>query len=428
MLDIFVPAIFGSILGAVAGLIPVVGTFASLLLAYPYLLDSTVPQILTFFVCLASVSQFTGSVPALLLKIPGESSSLIAIKESSNILKKNLAGEAIAITALGSFFAGLASMTFTWFFLGSLDSFTAGAFSNTVLTVLLLLLIGLFIVNNDNPILVNILFTVGGLGIGIIGYNSLLGASILTFNNSELSTGLPLYPVITGVFVVSEIIKGEYRYQHTDLKLTNGLRYFNIFSWMRGTVIGYLSGFLPMAGKIIGTVVGYNVESRFTKNSLRKILNAESANNSAIISSLLPLLLFGIPITLGEALIFDIIELKDFNFSAATSAEMFAAIIPAIILANFLGLLFAWPLAKHSLNIFKLDSRILFSLISIILLATNLYVGSLTNQTLYYLIILTVSGCVGYLLRKYDTFPFVFAFILHDAIISNIYRFYLLNF
>ena len=428
MVEILAPALFGSMLGAVAGLIPVVGTFASLLLAYPYLLDSSVPQILTFFVCLASVSQFTGSVPALLLKIPGESSSLIAIKESSNILKQNLAGEAIAITALGSFFAGLSAMAFTYFFLGALDHFTATAFSNTVLTVLLLLLIGLFCVNNTNPLAVNVLFILAGLGIGLIGYNSLLGENILTFENNDLRTGLPLYPVITGVFVVNEIIKGNYQYQSTELKLANGIKHFDLTSWFRGTVIGYLGGFLPMAGKVIGTVVGYNVEQRFTNSSLRKLLNAESANNSAIISSLLPLLLFGIPITLGEALIFDIIELKDFSFSAATSGLIFAQIIPAIILANFLGLLVAWPLAKQSLVIFKLDSRILFSAITVILLITNMYVGSINNQMFYYLVVLLISSYAGYALKKYDTFPFVFAFILHDAIISNVYRFYLLNF
>jgi len=428
MIEILVPALLGSMLGAVAGLIPVVGTFASLLLVYPYLLDSSVAQILTFFVCLSSVSQFTGSVPALLLKIPGESSSLIAIKESSNILKQNLAGEAIAITALGSFFAGISAMLFTYLFLGMLDQFTATAFSNTVLTVLLLMLIVLFCVNNTNTVAVNIVFIASGLGLGLIGYNSLLSESILTFNNNDLRTGLPLYPVITGVFVVNEIIKGQYQYQNTELKITSGLRHFNIFSWFRGTVIGYLGGFLPMAGKVIGTVVGYNVEQRFTDSSLRKLLNAESANNSAIISSLLPLLLFGIPITLGEALIFDIIELKDFSFSVATSAGIFASIIPAIVVANFLGLIVAWPLAKQSLVIFRLDSKILFSAIVVILLITNLYVGAINNQMFYYLIVLILSSCVGYALKKYDTFPFIFAFILHDAIISNVYRFYLLNF
>jgi putative tricarboxylic transport membrane protein len=244
MIEILVPALLGSMLGAVAGLIPVVGTFASLLLVYPYLLDSSVAQILTFFVCLSSVSQFTGSVPALLLKIPGESSSLIAIKESSNILKQNLAGEAIAITALGSFFAGIGAMLFTYLFLGMLDQFTATAFSNTVLTVLLLMLIVLFCVNNTNTVAVNIVFIASGLGLGLIGYNSLLSESILTFNNNDLRTGLPLYPVITGVFVVNEIIKGQYQYQNTELKITSGLRHFNIFSWFRGTVIGYLGGFL----------------------------------------------------------------------------------------------------------------------------------------------------------------------------------------
>ena len=100
----------------------------------------------------------------------------------------------------------------------------------------------------------------------------------------------------------------------------------------------------------------------------------------------------------------------------------------SIAVRNFLGLLVAWPLAKQSLVIFKLDSRILFSAITVILLITNMYVGSINNQMFYYLVVLLISSYAGYALKKYDTFPFVFAFILHDAIISNVYRFYLLNF
>ena len=428
MVEVLLPAIFGSLLGALAGLLPAVGTFASLLLVYPWLLEATVPQILAFFVCLASVSQFTGSVPALLLKIPGETSSLIAIKESTNIIQQNQAGEAIAVTAVGSFLAGIAAMTFTYLFLGYLDSVTVNAFSNTVLTVLLLGLVVLFCVNNDNPIFVNALFIVSGLGLGLVGYTGLVGTSWMTFNNSDLQTGLPLYPMITGLFVVNEVLKGDYKYRKFTLDFHKSLSNFKLASWFRGTVVGYLSGFLPMAGKVIGTTLGYSLEKRFNKESIPKVLNAESANNSAIISSLLPLLLFGIPITLGEALIFDIIELKDFSFSINTSEQLFTQIIPAIIIANLLGLLIAWPLAKQSLLIFRVDSRILFSVIAIILVATNMYIGSLNNQAVYYFVVLSLSSIAGYTLRKYDTFPLVFTFILHDAIISNTYRFYLLNF
>ena len=424
-----IAALAGSLIGALAGLIPAIGTFVSLLLVYPWLVEMSVPEIIAFFVCLSSVSQFTGSVPALMLKIPGESSSIIAIKESTEIQKRGELGDAIALTAVGSFLAGLGAALFTIVFIGVLDSVSLLAFSNTFLTVILMGLVALFCLNNENPVSHNIIMIAAGLLLGFVGFNSTFNTNFASFGISELQTGLPLYPVITGLFVVNELSKSNFDVKPPEFKFTTSLRQFHWSSWLRGTVLGYLCGFLPMAGKIIGTTTGYAWERALKKTtSLRRLLNAESANNSAIISSLLPLLLFGIPITLGEALIFDIVELKDFTFTINTSEQLFRDILPSIILANFIGLIIAWPLAKQSLVIFKLNSTAIFVCIGFILIVTNVYIGSLSNQIVYYVVVLALSSGAGYVLRRWDTMPLIFAFILNDAIISNTYRFYLLNF
>ena len=423
-----IAALAGSLIGALAGLIPAIGTFVSLLLAYPWLVEMSVPEIIAFFVCLSSVSQFTGSVPALMLKIPGESSSIIAIKESTEIQQRGELGDAIALTAVGSFLAGLGAALFTIVFIGVLDGVSLLAFSNTFLTVILIGLVVLFCLNNENPVSHNILMIALGLLLGFVGFNSTFNTNFASFGISELQTGLPLYPVITGLFVVNELSKSNFNVSPPEFKFTTSLQRFHWGSWLRGTVLGYLCGFLPMAGKIIGTTTGYAWERALKTTSLRRLLNAESANNSAIISSLLPLLLFGIPITLGEALIFDIVELKDFTFTINTSEQLFRDILPSIILANFIGLIIAWPLAKQSLIIFKLNSTAIFIFIGIVLVFTNVYIGSLSNQIGYYVIVLALSSVIGYMLRRWDTMPLIFAFILNDAIISNTYRFYLLNF
>ena len=67
--------------GYFSGFIPGVGNLVTLLLVYPFLLDSSLLQLLLFYMALTSTSQFSGSGVATVFGVPGEASSLPAVKE-----------------------------------------------------------------------------------------------------------------------------------------------------------------------------------------------------------------------------------------------------------------------------------------------------------------------------------------------------------
>ena len=101
----------GVLFGLIAGMLPGVGNVVTLMLVYPFVTDFTLFQIILFYVCLAGAAQYTGSVVATTLAVPGETSSLPAVTEGHRMFLDGRGNYAISNSAIGSFVgAGLASL------------------------------------------------------------------------------------------------------------------------------------------------------------------------------------------------------------------------------------------------------------------------------------------------------------------------------
>ena len=95
----------GIFLGLIAGVLPGIGNVVTLILVYPFITDFDLFQIVLFYMCLAGSSQYTGSVVATTLAVPGETSSLPAVTEghrmflSGRVTKAGLAATALTTGA-----------------------------------------------------------------------------------------------------------------------------------------------------------------------------------------------------------------------------------------------------------------------------------------------------------------------------------------
>ena len=102
--------LFGILQGLIAGLLPGIGNVVVLMLVYPFITDFSLFQIILFYMCLAGAAQYTGSVVATTLAVPGETSSLPAVTEGHRMFLSGRGNYAISNSAIGSFFgAGIAS-------------------------------------------------------------------------------------------------------------------------------------------------------------------------------------------------------------------------------------------------------------------------------------------------------------------------------
>ena len=154
------------------------------------------------------------------------------------------------------------------------------------------------------------------------------------------------------------------------------------------------------------------------KPPVERIVASETANNAGAFSQLLPLLLLGIPLVGSEALVLGLMEGKGFRLDTTTFRGSFIIVSVALVFINMIGLCLAWPLAKHIIKLFQLNLKLMYTIILIGFIAVIGWVGFLSYQTMYFILVAVCLLPLGYMLRKLDTMPLIFAFLVHDRMID----------
>lgn len=404
--------LLGVIGGIFAGLVPGIGVFTTLILLYPLLLELTLVQLLILYIPLASISQFVGSVPALYFKIPGESTSFIATEYGHKLFIKGH-HDLIPLTAIGSFVATILSAVVI-FSLPYLYESMFYYFLSTKFVFFLILLTGAcLIATSKNNWLLSTAMIIAGMVLGNIGFNASTGKFFGTFDNDWLSYGIPLFPFIVALYVLPNIfnldsssVNGK-TIDNAYVKSVGNIKQY-ISKMLNGSVIGMVAGFVPIIGKIVGVSAS---RAFYKKSDKESVIAAESSNNSSIFTAMIPLFLFGVPITLGEILIYNVAE-TNYDLHNEFKSILSTWLLPTLIIASgVLGLILSWPLARYCTYIFKLPTIFLKTLFLVVVLGSLIYVGSVKHMAWYYILVLIAFVPLGQLLRKNDVIPLIFSFI-----------------
>ncbi len=179
-------------------------------------------------------------------------------------------------------------------------------------------------------------------------------------------------------------------------------------------MLGFLGGFCPGMTHAFSSQLAYNTEKLVSKDSLKSVISSETANNAGAFSAILPLIILGIPISSSEALLLAILETKSFAFSINDFLPILQQSAIALLIVNVIGIIIAWPLAKYLCKIFLINQKILYSCLFLLLVVLNFYIGSLYYSEYYYMIVLIVLMPIGYFLRKLNTMPLIFCFIISN--------------
>ena len=427
-----IAVLFGCVAGIVTGVLPGAGVTVAMIVATPLLLGFDVIQLLLFYMALASMVQFTGTIPAVYLGIPGETNSLPAVIEGTKFNRHNNSKLAVGISALGSVFGSMVAVLLTVSVVGLLASHVSLFFSNTVKFYLYLCVIFfcLYVYNKHNFI-VNAGLCLLGFALSLPGENNLNTEPRYTFGMEDMEYGIPLMPILIGFLVVPTLYRMHTQTYDRQVAKDSGQSFKKVLAYycrkclpssVRGSFIGYLCGLVPGVSTVLSTNTSYSAEKRLHPNSPAKMLVAsETANNSGQFASMLPLLLIGIPITGSEVVLYSLLVdagWSPFQFDNVTdNIEMiFRQIVPWFVFANLIGLMVAWPMAKHVLKILDLPKKILIVLLGVCMLLLNTYLGMQDYRVIFYTVCLVLFGCVGIFLKKYETVPLIFMFILGNDI------------
>jgi len=443
----------GVICGYISGLIPGVGNFVMLLLVYPFLLDSTLLQLLLFYMALTSTSQFSGSVVATVFGVPGEASSLPAVKEGKKLFTRGLGNIAISNAAMGSVVGAFIALSAVIITLPTAVEMITKFYNNDIQSVILLFASLSIIILLGHSILQNIILFTFGFLISCIGVmrvpRELFAGDYIPYDMfPELYSGLPLFPVMVSLYVLPTLLqvksqfsdyKSEQRYvDNTPVAIHIKEYCKNFTSSIRGSFIGSFIGLVPHVGTSVSTNLSYAYEKYIGKRKktyrkdgdLKSLVSAETSNNATIMTQLMPLLLLGIPITSSETLLLAIIDINAYiiNYTTTIETNLFLHLSLWFVIVNILGLILCWPAVKYINVLRKINMNYMLIATGVLMCGLVVYTGSLEMDAWYYTTVMIVLAPIGYLLRNAEPLVLIVAFILQDKIIEAFIAFYQINF
>jgi len=420
----FTAILIGCGLGLFAGLVPGLGYFMTLLLAFPLLLDMTVIQLLIVYSAVVTVSIYVGSVPATIYGIPGDTASMPVVYESRNLKDLKQVSQAISGAAFGGFFGSVSVAVFCLLMIDHLDSIKY--FYSTLLVLLLLVLASVIIIwTAGNKKSISFLLYVAGFLLGMIGYNGSLDMSIFVIND-YMYQGLPREVVLATLFALPNMVF-YFNYFKTNSKSRSkesysvwSVYFVNPINSAFFSALGFVTGLMPGLTTIFSSMASYNIMSYFTKDPVKRIVASETGNNAGAFSCILPLLIFGIPISGSEALLLYFMEQNGFTSSEAELGPLMRNLVANFMIINLVGLALAWPLSNYVKYFYRLDLRYVFGSVLVVIFCSVMYSAWTSNSMLYYLSVILVLAPIGIALRNYYMLPLIFAYLISDKAIGSL--------
>jgi putative tricarboxylic transport membrane protein len=432
----------GVLLGTLIGVLPGIGPVATIAMLLPA--TYTLPPV-SALIMLAGIyygAQYGGSTTAILVNIPGESSAVVTCLDGYAMARQGRAGPALAIAALGSFFAGTVSTLMLAMFAPPLAEI---AFHFGPAEYFSLMVLGLIaaIVLARGSLIKAIAMIILGLLLGLVGADTNTGLFRFTFGLPQLADGIGFVVVAMGLFGFSEIIANLERRANREvvmaqIKSLMPTRADFAASWkavLRGTGIGALLGILPGGGAVLGSFAAYTLEkkiakdpSRFGKGAIEGVAAPESANNAGAQTSFIPLLTLGIPSNAVMALMVGAMTIHGITPGPQVMTErpeLFWGMIASMWIGNLLLVILNLPLIGIWVKLLSVPYRLLYPAI---LLFCCIGVYSLNNSAVDVGLAL-FFGLLGYLFIKLDCepAPLLLGFVLGPMMEDNLRRAMLLS-
>ena len=418
--------VVGVVVGTVVGVLPGLGPAAtiSLLLPVTYRLDPVSAVIM-----LAGIyygSQYGGSTTSILVRIPGESSSMVTCYDGYEMTRRGRAGAALGMAAIASFVAGTASVIGLMLVAPLLGRF-ALAFGPWEYASLMVLGLTLVAYLGGASLLRALAMAVVGLLLATVGQDPVAGVERFTFGAQTLLDGIDLVPVFMGMFGIAEVLETMERPPDQqrlatpgDLLPTRQDFRDSVAPVARGTALGFFLGVLPGGGATVASIASYVTEKRFARNrdrlgqgAIEGVAGPEAANNAAATGSFVPLLTLGIPANVVMAMMLAALTLHGIRPGPLLLSErpdLFWGTITSMYLGNVLLLILNLPLVGLFIQILRVPYPILAPAIVLFCL---IGAYSVTGQVAEVLT-MVCFGIGGYLLRKlgFEAAPLVLALIL----------------
>jgi TctA family transporter len=410
--------LIGVTLGTLIGVLPGIGPVATIAMLLPATYALPPESALILLAGIYYGAQYGGSTTAILVNLPGESSSVVTCLDGYQMARQGRAGPALSIAALGSFFAGCVGTVIIAAFakplsdlalaLGPIEKFSLMSVGLVAAVALahgsLVKALGMVLI---------------GLLLGAVGADTQTGLMRFTFGIPELTDGIGFVVVAMGVFGFGEIIANLAQGAQREVFTANVKGLFPRgedlkAAWkavVRGTAVGALLGILPGGGAVLGSFAAYTLEKkiaahpeRFGKGAIEGVAAPESANNAGAQTSFIPLLSLGIPSNAVMALMVGAMIIHGITPGPQVMTEqpkLVWGMIASMWIGNLLLVVLNLPLIRIWVLLLKLPYRLLFPTI-LVLCSIGIYT---LNNSATEVALAALFGLLGYLFIKLGCEP-----------------------
>ena len=435
----------GCLLGTLIGVLPGIGPVATIAMLLPA--TYALPPV-SALIMLAGIyygAQYGGSTTAILVNLPGESSSVVTVIDGYQMARRGRAGPALAAAGLGSFFAGCVG---TLILAGFAAPLTEVAFLFGPAEYFALMVLGLIgaVVLASGSLLKAVAMVVLGLLLGLVGTDVNSGVARYSFDIPELTDGIGFVAIAMGVFGYGEIIANLARPSDQREVFTASVQGLlptredfkrMLPAVLRGTALGSALGILPGGGAMLSAFAAYTIEKKtrlhpgevpFGQGNIRGVAAPESANNAGAQTSFIPLLTLGIPPNAVMALMVGAMTIHNIQPGPqvmTSNPELFWGLIASMWIGNAMLVVLNLPLIGLWTRLLTVPYRWLFPSI-VLFCAVGVYS---TNNNTWDIWIVGIFGLVGYVFHKLgaEPAPLLLGLILGPMMEENLRRALLLS-
>jgi len=427
----------GVLLGTLVGVLPGIGPTATIAMLLP-ITFSFAP--VTALIMLAGIyygAQYGGSTTAILLNLPGESSSAVTAIDGHEMAKRGRAGPALATAAIGSFVAGTVGTLVLVLFAPPLAR-TALQFGPPENFSLVVLGLVFSIALARGSAIKALAMVMLGLLLATVGADLATATPRFTFGIRELFEGINFVSVAVGMFGIAEILRNleNERTRSTVVQAVKGLMLTRadarriVAPVLRGTALGSVLGVLPGGGHILASFASYSVEKRVSKRpetfghgAIEGVAGPESANNAAAQTSFIPLLTLGLPAHPVMALMVGAFIIQGITPGPNVITEepaLFWGLIVSMWIGNLFLVMLNLPLIGIWVRMIRIRYNVLFPAI-VVFAAIGTLSLSLNPFDVY---AIAFFGLLGYALIKLgcEPAPLLLGFVLGPLLEQHLRR------
>lgn len=435
--------IIGVTLGTLIGVIPGVGTLATMSLLFPitYHLDPTAALIMLAGIWYGST--YGGSTASILLNLPGTPANAVTCLDGYPMAKQGRAGVALLMTTFASFVGASAGILLLTMFAEPIAGIAFKFGPSEYFAMMVLGLVAASVVSSGSAIK-GVTMVVGGVLLGLVGTDVNSGVARFTLGFPELQDGVGIVALAMGLFGLTEIIASINHVKAADSKIDVSMKSMLPTrdevkrSWggmARGSSIGAWLGILPGVGPTVAAFMAYAVEKRtskrperFGKGTIEGIMAPESANSASDMASFIPTLTLGVPGSVTMALIIGALMIHGIQPGPNMLNEqpaMFWGLVMSFWIGNIILVVLNIPMIGMWVRVLTIPYPILYPAI-VMFVCIGVY-G--VNNNVFDVYAVLVFGIAGYILRvlNFEPAPLLLGYVLGPMLEENFRRAMLLS-